>query len=134
VAGGNRAGTETEAVEAVGAPPIAPGQEAIDVGHLSRMTLGERALEREVLQLFDMQAGILLARMSSGTPKALAGFAHTLSGSARGIGAWRVAEAAETIERLAGRPGPIGLAAAIERLGTAIREAQATITDLLRAR
>src|ERR1700750_2204878 len=32
---------------------------AIDVEHLARMTLGERSLEREVLELFDRQGELL---------------------------------------------------------------------------
>ena len=63
---------------------------AIDRAHLARTTFGDRALEREVLQLFDLQAELLLARMRSGNPQALAALAHTLRGSASGIGdaAW----------------------------------------------
>ena len=76
------------------APPPAPVA-AIDLEHLARMTLGERSLEAEVLTLFDLQAGVLLARMRDSAPAAVAAFAHTLKGSARGIGAWRVAEAAD---------------------------------------
>ena len=36
--------------------PAAPAS-AIDRGQLARMTFGDRRLEREVLQLFDRQAG-----------------------------------------------------------------------------
>jgi len=36
---------------------------AIDLGQLARMTFGDRSLEREVLQLFDRQAAILIERM-----------------------------------------------------------------------
>ena len=38
--------------------------EPIDRAHLARMTFGEAALERELLELFDRQAGILVARMT----------------------------------------------------------------------
>ena len=65
------------------------------------MTGGDRVLEREVLQLFAMQARMLLGRMQDATPAEIGAFAHTLCGSARGIGAWRVAEAAEVLERTA---------------------------------
>ena len=81
-----------------------PGRrsQSIDLAHLARMTLGERGLEAEVLALFDRQAAVLLARMGDSTPAAVAAFAHTLKGSARGIGAWRVAEAADAVEMKAG--------------------------------
>ena len=45
--------------------PAAPAA-AIDYSQLQRMTFGDRSLEREVLQLFDRQARLLLARMHSG--------------------------------------------------------------------
>jgi len=40
----------------------------IDLVHLSRMTLGDRGLEREVLALFDRQATVLVSRMRSASP------------------------------------------------------------------
>ena len=79
------------------APPSAPSSRppegAIDLAHLARMTLGEKSLEAEVLALFDRQAGILLERMRMAPPPAAGAFAHTLKGSAQGIGAWQVAQA-----------------------------------------
>ena len=33
------------------APPLSPGQPAVDLAHLARMTLGEKGLESEVLDL-----------------------------------------------------------------------------------
>ncbi len=103
--------------------------EPIDLGHLSRMTLGERSLEREVLALFDRQADILLNRMTSVAPSGVATLAHTLKGSAVGIGAWGVARAAEAVEKA----GPAALAGAIAALGAAIADAKQAIAGLLRA-
>ena len=74
---------------------------AIDVDHLARMTLDDRAVEREVLQLFDRQSALLLARLPNEPPEVVATLAHTLTGSARGIGAWQVAAAAEALEQAA---------------------------------
>ena len=51
----------TKGIEQAAPAPAA----AIDRGQLSRMTFGDRSLEREVLQLFDRQAELLLARMRS---------------------------------------------------------------------
>ena len=59
----------------------------IDRSHLSRMTFGDHSLEREVLQLFDRQAELLMERMNASAPAAIATLAHTLKGSAVGIGA-----------------------------------------------
>src|ERR1700761_3542673 len=76
----------------------------IDFGHLERMTMGDRRLEREVLELFVRQATIMLNRIVGAEPALAAISAHTLKGSARGIGAWRVARAAELLEEAAGAP------------------------------
>lgn len=74
----------------------------IDASHLERMTLGDRRLEREVLELFVRQTTILLTRIAGAEPPIVAAAAHTLKGSARGIGAWRVAGAADALEQAAG--------------------------------
>jgi HPt (histidine-containing phosphotransfer) domain-containing protein len=76
---------------------------AIDGNHLGRMTLGDRRLEREVLELFLRQTAIMLDRIVGAEPPLAAAAAHTLKGSARGIGAWRVARAAELLEEAAAR-------------------------------
>ena len=75
----------------------------LDRAHLSRMTFGDRGLEREVLQLFDRQAELLMGRIRASAPAAIATLAHTLKGSAVGIGASQVARAAANAERAAGR-------------------------------
>jgi HPt (histidine-containing phosphotransfer) domain-containing protein len=128
--------TAYEKAEALGdAPPLAPADPAIDLGHLSRMTLGEEALEHEVLALFGRQAEILLARMENAPQAVRATFAHTLKGSARGIGAWRVAAAAHGVES-SGRVADQGGAgdAALERLIAAVEEVRAEIAELVRMR
>ena len=117
------------ALKEMPSPSLAPSDEIIDLDHLSRMTLGERSLEREVLALFGRQAEILLLRMNAGSLPVAAAAAHTLKGSALGIGAWRVARAAEAVELA----GAAKLAAAIDALGGAIEEARAAIAGLLRA-
>ena len=113
------------------APPLAPGEQAIDLDHLSRMTQGERSLEREVLQLFDRQATMLTVRMREAPPALIAASAHTLKGSARGIGAWRVASAAEAVELAASNEAK--LENAVQVLGASVNEAKAAIAALLRA-
>ena len=111
------------------APSLAPDDRPIDLVHLARMTLGERSLEREVLQLFDRQSTLLLARMRAAAPAGVATLAHTLKGSARGIGAWRVARAAEALEAA----DAAGTGAALAALAAATDEARSVIAELLRA-
>src|SRR5262245_598752 len=114
--------------QGLSAPPLSPGQPAVDVAHLARMTLGEKGLEREVLDLFERQADMLLARMAAEEPRMVGAFAHTLAGSAAGIGAWRVAEAATALERAAAGTG--ALAGLIDHLAAAVAEVHAAIRDM----
>jgi hypothetical protein len=116
----------------VAAPPLSPAEPAIDLCHLSRMTLGERELEREVLRLFALQSDLLLEKMRHTAPVVVGAHAHTLKGSARGIGAWKVAHAAEEVERAAQAGDLVGLARALGGLRLAVGEARAAIADLLR--
>lgn len=80
-------------------PSLVPDSASIDLDHLRRMTLGDRSLEREVLTLFERQAAQLLTRLAA-LPADAAALAHTLKGSARGIGAFAVADAAEHFEEV----------------------------------
>jgi hypothetical protein len=116
-------------IDAVQSPPLAPAEQPIDLDHLSRMTLGDRSLEREVLALFDRQADMLLARMREGNAAVVAASAHTLKGSARGIGAWCVARAAEAVEKgsAAERIALIG------SLAVAVEQAKVSIAAMLSA-
>ena len=110
----------------------APDVSAIDRRHLARMTFGDRSLEREVLQLFDRQAALLVARMRASEPPMVAGLAHTLKGSAVGIGAGPVARAAAAAELACGA-GSAECRLAVDRLANAVDEARASIAALLRA-
>jgi len=104
---------------------------AIDRAHLARMTFGDRSLEREVLSLFDRQAAMLIERMRAGKPAAIASLAHTLKGSAAGIGAERVARSASAAE-IAASGSATDCGQAIDRLAQAVDEARALIAKLLR--
>jgi hypothetical protein len=111
-------------------PSIVADEPPIDVGHLGRMSCGERNLEFQVLELFDRQADMLLDRMREVDPAAVAGLAQTLSGSAREIGAWRVAKAAEALERVVMDAG--ALTPALEALDCAVIEARLAICAMQR--
>jgi HPt (histidine-containing phosphotransfer) domain-containing protein len=103
------------------------GTAIIDKEHLERMTLGDRELEREVLQLFVRQTAMMLYRIVDAEPAKAAAIAHSLIGSARGIGAWRVAHAAEWVERAAGEASEDQLSEATVELKAASLEASAAI-------
>jgi HPt (histidine-containing phosphotransfer) domain-containing protein len=119
-------------------PPLAPDAQAIDRTHLFRMTLGDHDLECEVLRLFDQQAGLLLARMAEADAAGVAALAHTLKGSARGIGAFGVARAAEAVEdavkaKTSDKTGSAELPPALSVLSSAIVDAHAAIAEILQA-
>ncbi len=96
------------------------------------MTFGDRSFERELLELFDWQASLLLARMRASDAPAVSTLAHTLKGSACGIGAGNVARAARATEVAAGGAAA-ECSAAIDRLAATIEEARVLIAELLRA-
>lgn len=74
----------------------------LDLVHLSRYTLGNRNLETELLGLFRAQADLYVARLAdAASDKEWRDAAHSLKGSARGLGAWMLADLAEEAEHLA---------------------------------
>ena len=113
-------------------PAVPSSERPVDLVHLARQTLGDRSLEREVLQLFVRQSEICLARLRGAADQAAwTAAAHSIKGSARAIGAWRVARAAESAEALgrpARDPAETELLAALE---AEIAAAKAFIGDLL---
>ncbi len=111
-------------------PPLAPDDGPIDIEHLARMTLGDASLEREVLAMFSAQAGSLIVMLEA-MPEDAGALAHTLKGSAAGIGAKSVARAAEAAEQAAAHT-PSDLSATIDRLAAAVDEARVLIAQLLK--
>jgi HPt (histidine-containing phosphotransfer) domain-containing protein len=107
----------------------------VDLVHLSRYTLGERELESEVLELFCTQSFRYLDQLKlCPSDKDWKNLTYTLKGSARAVGAWRVAEAAERAEPLTGEALARSRAARIEEIDTSLREAEAYIKSLLKER
>ena len=123
--------TET-AIGAVTSPPLAPAGRAIDLVHLSRMTLGDRALEREVLGLFARQMTMLMERIETAQPQVAAAAAHTLKGSATGIGAFAIARAAAELEAGAKSDDSATRSENIATLRTAMCDARSEIAEFLR--
>jgi hypothetical protein len=99
----------------------------IDEAHLERMTLGDRALERDLLRIFVRQNATIFDRITVHDLVVTAAAAHTMIGSARGIGAWRVATAAERLARAVDEGGEKDLGQAIAALKFASLEANAAI-------
>jgi hypothetical protein len=84
-----------------------PGNEPIiDLAHLGSQTLGNFALQREILGLFDDHAARMLAEIKAArSPEPRREAAHALVGAARGVGAFAVARAALAVERSSGDLG-----------------------------
>jgi HPt (histidine-containing phosphotransfer) domain-containing protein len=70
---------------------------AIDLQHLSIQTMGDKALELEVLQIFARQTRKLMKDISE-QQGSRGEIAHRLKGAALGVGAFSVAEAAGVLE------------------------------------
>jgi HPt (histidine-containing phosphotransfer) domain-containing protein len=118
-----------ERIDWMPSPPLAPDDGPIDTGHLNRMTLGDASLEREVLAMFSAQAVRLMGSLAN-SPAGAGALAHTLKGSARAIGAFGVADAAEALEAVA-RKG-CDPAEALAELADAVAQARAAIDAILR--
>lgn len=70
----------------------------VDLAHLGRQTMGDRLIEQEVLALFVHQALTVKDRIvQANIPERLM-LAHGLKGSARGVGAFAIADCAAIIE------------------------------------
>jgi HPt (histidine-containing phosphotransfer) domain-containing protein len=109
-----------------------PASRPVDLVHLSRYTLGDRALEREVLELFRAQASIYLERLEAAqSAQEWREAAHSLKGSAVAIGAWRTAAAAERAEASSGEALTQERAGRLREIAAALGEAGDYIGALL---
>jgi len=116
-------------IEWMPSPPLAPDDGPIDIAHLRRMTLGDAALEREVLSMFSAQAARLVKALAALPPDASA-LAHTLKGSARAVGAFALGDAAAHLETLIKTGGNIE--DALNELDDAVTDARDAIDAVLR--
>lgn len=108
-------------------PKTPEAGEPIDRAHLQHMVLGDAALATELLTLFMRQADQMLQRIAQ-EPAQRGRAAHVINGSARGIGAWRVAEVAAHMEEAADTEA----AALLARLQDAVAEARIAAEGMLR--
>jgi HPt (histidine-containing phosphotransfer) domain-containing protein len=98
-----------------------------DTAHFAHMTGDDRALQLEILALFRGQVGAWETLLRPDAPGASwRDAAHTLKGSARGIGLWALAEACETAEAAGDADIPVALAA----LNAALFEALQALSAL----
>ncbi len=110
-------------------PPLAPDDGPIDIEYLKRMTLGDAGLEQEVLAMFSAQAVSLIGALAA-LPADAGALAHTLKGSARAIGAFMVANAAERLEAALQKGDDPS--AALTELGDAVAAARTAVDAMLR--
>lgn len=108
----------------------------VDLVHLARQTLGDRALEREILDLFVIQTRVVLDHFyRADDVQQKLDLAHTLKGSARAVGAWKVAACAEACEHVADENAQPCCASspwndALEELEAAIQDVCLAIQDI----
>jgi HPt (histidine-containing phosphotransfer) domain-containing protein len=96
----------------------------VDVQHLRRYTFGDQALEKEVLSLFVMQLPETLAALrAAASQKDWKVATHTLKGSCRAVGAFRLGDIAQDAEKLAFSAESEACREAISRIEEAASEA-----------
>ncbi|MBZ9677106.1 Hpt domain-containing protein [Mesorhizobium sp. ES1-1] len=98
----------------------------VDLAHLARQTMGDRSLEQEVLALFVQQALSVRDQIGGASIKDRLLLAHGLKGSARGVGAFAIADCVTEIE---GRPED---SEALTRLGALIDEVRDFVAAISR--
>lgn len=78
---------------------VAGRDNPINLAHLSAMTLGDEALQKELLELFMAQVPEYLGKAQNCQNKEeVARVAHTIKGAARGVGAFALSNLAERFE------------------------------------
>jgi HPt (histidine-containing phosphotransfer) domain-containing protein len=76
-------------------------------------------------------SALMLGRVGAAPPTLAIAAAHTLKGSARGIGAWRLARAAEAFEQAVAEADEIQIKEALSELRAASLETSVAITARL---
>lgn len=98
----------------------------IDLVHLAKQTMGDKALEVEVLQIFSRQARACLSELTKEDVSLVGAVAHRLRGAASAVGAQEIAAAAALLEA---SPGDTALVAST---ASAIVKAENFIQKLCR--
>ncbi|HVZ06018.1 Hpt domain-containing protein [Hyphomicrobium sp.] len=116
----------TEAPASDDAVPAASGP--LDIQHLRRYTFGDQALEKEILSLFLAQLPETIAALrAAANQRDWKVAAHTLKGSSRAVGAFRLGDIAQEAEQLTYGADAEVRADAICRLQEAASEARSFI-------
>ncbi len=109
----------------------------VDLSHLARYTGGDRALNTEILKLFDGQVsdmvGQLLGILEQRDGRKWREVTHTIKGAARGVGAFAMGEAAADAEPVDPNTQPDRAVEVIEALRVEGEAVQAFIADYLAA-
>jgi HPt (histidine-containing phosphotransfer) domain-containing protein len=109
----------------------------VDLSHLARYTGGERALNGEILRLFDGQLNEMVANLKDvlerRDTRSWRQITHTIKGAARGIGAFAIGEAAAAAEPVDPLLQRDKAEAAIETLRKQSEAVQAFIREYLAA-
>lgn len=105
-----------------------------DRQHFAHMTGGDDALQAEIVQIFRVQAELWGRLLIPDAPTPIwRDAAHTVKGSARGLGLWALAEACEHAEGL-GKAGAVEgamVSAALARVRGRLDEALAEMDAVL---
>lgn len=95
----------------------------LDREHLDRQTFGDADLRAEIVGMFREQSAEIVRAIEAATGSAaVIDLAHRLKGSARAVGAFRLAEAAQAVET--------GDSAAIAALSPVLAETLAALAGL----
>jgi HPt (histidine-containing phosphotransfer) domain-containing protein len=112
-------------------------QAPIDLSHLARYTGGEKALNAEILKLFDGQitemVGQLHTVLRARDAKRWREITHTIKGAARGVGAFAMGEAAAAAEPVDPLTGGDKAEEAVRRLQQEGHAVQLFIAEYLAA-
>ena len=103
----------------------------VDLVHLARFTLGNKAFEREILDLFVSQSRVTLERLEAATTdKDWRDQAHALLGSAKAVGAKKVADRVLVAQKLPGGCSDPQRAGVLKAIAVEIDIANRYIRDL----
>ena len=109
----------------------------VDLTHLARYTGGDKALNAEILRLFDGQVsemvGQLLGVLEQRDTRKWRQVTHTIKGAARGVGAFAMGEAAAAAEPVDPSLSPDRAIVVIEALRLEGQAVQAFIAEYLAA-
>lgn len=107
----------------------------VDLSHLARYTGGDKALNCEILRLFDGQisemVGLLLSVLEQRDARKWREVTHTIKGAARGVGAFAMGEAAANAEPVDPAANPDRAIEVIEILRVQGEAVQAFIADYI---